>query len=721
MICVKKLLGSLFLIQLVFSFSVSGRITFSHVNSSFVISDTSSTVKVTSSSTLPGWKNASIVKSIDSSTKDNYDYFTDDSGGNVREEFIFEAKQALGSISETGFLFYDRVYGDMEEVAIGGASEIWGIKRGNLYIYDINGYTQVPGQNYPWHLVDSSGMYKISAGRDGSLWAIDAAGLPYRWNVQALSWESVPAPTSNFSRFWRIVIGDRNNVWAIAEDLSSQYEVYQWNGEVWKNRSIGSWYPNTVDNRYVKQSLAVGGDGCVYGIRSVDTSTTGTGTTRDLVKWDKDTQTWSKITLKVVDRISAQVVAMLSYSLGSISVGEEGSIWANVYDPYLPAVVYSIYGTMYNAHRLVKVGSDYILRPQKVTIDFIEAGYFAEIWMRDSIRNIWYRLVGGSIRSAENYLSELPSLSPYSSDYVFPSGSSEVEDLSLMEGISLAPDAFIYVDLGLVPVASPLYLNGGTVVLKSDLYLSSSSYFGSGGRISGHGYAVVFGGNVSINSGQSLKFTTSTIIDGQNHDLILGNGAQLIVDSGVTLTLKNVTVKYVQNMTMPSFCMLAPDSQLVFKNVELALSGDYTFTQGHLFIHDDVCVTGTSKFIYESSQASFFESRSTLYFDLDTTFSYSPSNADRTLLHMKDKTSHLYLNGCTFSAPAFSNGIMFTKGSLFLENNVNLLNLNGVVPNADVSKAISFGDGVNASNDFDVFVLAGAFVVSQGYVNYNPA
>ena len=715
---------SLFITGLfIFNFSVNSKITFSQTNSSFILSDTSSKINIPSSSSLIGWKNASIANGTAEDTKDNYDYFSDDSGGNVHEEFIYESKQALGSIAETGLLFYDNVACDMEEIAIGGASEIWGVKNNLLYIYDVNGYTQILGQDFPWRLV-GTGMYKISAGKDGSLWGLDNSGMPYRWNRTNLVWEAIPVPTSDFTRFWRISIGHRDHVWAIGHDGSSNPKVYQWDGLQWNDQSKGGWYPNTIDEQIVKQSLAVGGDGLVFGIRSTDTTATGTGTDRSLVQWDADLDTWNKIDLKVVDRLTSEVVTLTSNYLGNISVGEEDSIWANVNEPYLLQTVYDLYGTLYNANRMVTetsvTGTEYILRPQKVTIDHLQAGYYGEVWMHDSIRENWYRLVGGSIRSAENYFTELPDFRKFGDDYVFEYGASEVDDFCQLRGINLDLGALVYIGIH-VAVASPIFLNGGTIVLQSDLKLSSSSYFGSGGNISGKDKAIIFGGNVKIYEDSALKFISNTILDGRSGTLVLGDNSQLIVDSGVTVTLKNMKIKNFKTLTNPSIVMIDDDSQLVLKDVEIAMSGDYTFTQGKLFVYDDVIFTGTSKFIYESSQPIIIDSHSSLRFDFDSTFSFAPVSGDRSLISMIDESSSIYLNGATFSAPASSNGIQLTKGAFILDNDVDLINLDGSTPNSDISKAITFGDGANALNNLNVYVLSGAFVNSEGYIDYNPA
>ena len=168
--------------------------------------------------------------------------------------------------------------------------------------------------------------------------------------------------------------------------------------------------------------------------------------------------------------------------------------------------------------------------------------------------------------------------------------------------------------------------------------------------------------------------------------------------------------------------MMSPSSELSLQDVELALSSDYSFSQGYLFIDNDVMVTGTSIFAYESALPCYLRKFSTFYFDLGTTFSYVPSNSSRTLITMDDVSSVLYLNGCTLIAPADNryNGIRFSRGRLILDNHLKFENLNGITPNANISKAITFGDGASSQNNIDVKVLAGAFVEVEGYLDYDP-
>ncbi|MFH1644533.1 MAG: hypothetical protein ABIA74_05155 [bacterium] len=292
----------------------------------------------------------------------------------------------------------------------------------------------------------------------------------------------------------------------------------------------------------------------------------------------------------------------------------------------------------------------------------------------------------------------------------------------LKDGFKLAPDAHLYIQIPF-PLACPFDLSGGLLELGIDWHLSTSTTIcpqGGGGRIQGNGYALILDGNLVIPPGEYLEFTNNTIIDGLGHELILSGSGQLIVDMNTTLSFRNVVIKSLRNIPMqPSLVMNDTSSAVSFQNTKILLGSDYTFTQGYFYIHDDVILSGTSQFIFESNQNLWINDHSTLILDLGCTFSYAPQNGSRNLISMKDQTSFLYLNGATFTAPGngVNNGIELTKGSLILDNKINLQNMNGTIPNTVQSKAISFGNGT-ASDDLSINLLASAQVNINGYVDY---
>ena len=187
-----------------------------------------------------------------------------------------------------------------------------------------------------------------------------------------------------------------------------------------------------------------------------------------------------------------------------------------------------------------------------------------------------------------------------------------------------------------------------------------------------------------------------------------------------TLSFRNVVIKSLKNIPMqPSLVMNDTSSSIAFQNTKILLSSDYTFTQGYLFVHDDVVLSGTSQFIFESNQDLWINDHSTFIVDLGCTFSYAPRNGNKTSLKMKDPTSFLYLNGSTLNAPGntVNNGLELTKGSLILDNKINLQNFDGTNPNSTQNKAITFGNGT-ASDDLVINLLASALLNVEGYIDY---
>ncbi|MCF7799722.1 WD40 repeat domain-containing protein [Candidatus Babeliales bacterium] len=212
--------------------------------------------------------------------------------------------------------------------------------------------------------------------------------------------------------------------------------------------------------------------------------------------------------------------------------------------------------------------------------------------------------------------------------------------------------------------------NTGKIELLSNLHLEKSVTFtGAGGMLNGRGNTIFLNSDLNLPDNYILNITGNTIIDGKGHDLILGKWANITVDDSITLTLRNLTLKNTYtNYTVPPIIPCSIKSMVTFDNIEISLFDDFNFNQGKLFIHNDVDITGTYKFSYKSTQPMLIESNSCLYFDKDTTFEFYPSCTNNSLFTMQDKSSILYLDGCTLQTTL--TGMILTKGQLYLDNNV---------------------------------------------------
>jgi len=217
---------------------------------------------------------------------------------------------------------------------------------------------------------------------------------------------------------------------------------------------------------------------------------------------------------------------------------------------------------------------------------------------------------------------------------------------------------------------------------------------------------LVFKGEVSWMMSTTVQGECS--IFGKGGKVTIEGDGVITVTSGAQLTLENIELKGLTNQT---FRCSDDDSSVVFRNCKINLGSDFSFGTGSLLFEKDVVFTGTNKFIYSSQMTSTIASNATVTFDKDTTFKYDPSVANRDLLYMTDRTSSLFLDGCTLHST--ETGLRLTKGALFL-NNAITFNCEG----ANVSEAISLGNGVEDEN-LTVKLLSGADLTVYGALHYN--
>ncbi len=212
----------------------------------------------------------------------------------------------------------------------------------------------------------------------------------------------------------------------------------------------------------------------------------------------------------------------------------------------------------------------------------------------------------------------------------------------------------------------------GKLVLLSSLYLEPTVTFSvQGGQIDGRGHTIFLEGDLELPDNCVMNIIGDTVIDGNGKELKLGKWAQISVDNNVTLTLRNLSLKnsYTDYTVAPirpvSYC-----SQLALDNVDIRLADDFNFDQGQLFIHNDVAFSGTYKFSYNSTKQARITSDSCLYFSPDSIFEYHPSSTINNLIEFEDRSSCLYLDGCTLQST--HTGTRLTKGQLLLDNKVTL-------------------------------------------------
>ena len=285
--------------------------------------------------------------------------------------------------------------------------------------------------------------------------------------------------------------------------------------------------------------------------------------------------------------------------------------------------------------------------------------------------------------------------------YVFHDGAWNARGwIRFNDGFTVMPQATVSMDT-LTTVSGAIDLRDtGVLKLNNDLYLAHNVTLTDGGYIKGnaatYGQAntIFMGGDltlVSDNYGKVLHITGDwanngqsgdLVIDGCGHTLNIGSQAQIFVDTNVTLTLRNMTIKTSPASLMkPAIQLAAFGSKLALDNVMFDLGADFQFDQGQLFIHDDVAVTGTSAFVYQSPKPSYITSGATWSFEQGTTFSIAPATytdqpftagtaTSNNFIVLADQTAALSLNNCSLKT-TFT-GARFTKGMVLFDNKVAL-------------------------------------------------
>ncbi len=254
--------------------------------------------------------------------------------------------------------------------------------------------------------------------------------------------------------------------------------------------------------------------------------------------------------------------------------------------------------------------------------------------------------------------------------HVFSDGNYAQGFVRMNGGFTIKPGAKATLDTVISVSGSIDLRETGIMQLLSNLNLDSRISWSNGGYINGRGNAIILNDQLTIPASKIIHIIGDTIIDGcDKQTILLKEHARIFVENNATLTLRNIIIKNTRNNQLaPCIQVTGARSKLALDNAELAITGDMFFARGQLYAHNNVVFTGTSSFIYTSVAQSYVAPFSTLTFDLGTTFSFAPSSTEQDLFILQDKTSTLYLNGCTLKTT--SSGMRLTRGNLIFDNKV---------------------------------------------------
>ena len=297
----------------------------------------------------------------------------------------------------------------------------------------------------------------------------------------------------------------------------------------------------------------------------------------------------------------------------------------------------------------------------------------------------------------------------------------------LGNGFAVASRASAFMDTN-ISVSGQMDLGEtGTLVLLNNLYFDRSITLTSGGNIkgkatvSGDAKTIFLGGDLTLAADSYAKVLHITgdwsnsgtsgdlIIDGRGHTLDIQDRAQIFVDTNVTLTLRNMTIRTgPKSINNPPIQLAALGSKLALDNVMFDLGADLHFPQGQIFIHNEVAVTGTSAFVYQSPVPSYITSGATWSFEYGTTFSVAPvtftdcpytvnnTYTNNKFIVLADSSSALYLSGCSLKT-TFT-GMRLRTGMVLFDNKVAIDTTAGVELATTTTSPIAYVGGGVANN-----------------------
>ena len=297
------------------------------------------------------------------------------------------------------------------------------------------------------------------------------------------------------------------------------------------------------------------------------------------------------------------------------------------------------------------------------------------------------------------------------------------------------------------PLYGNIVFNNGassTLQLGSDLRLGTTGWFNGDsttyGSISGAGNpaagaaagnAILMGGDQTLAG--NLTITSTLIIDGCGHTLTVSSNGRFTLDNRSTLTLRNMDL--VISVTSP-FTTTGVQGYIGLENVNIFLTqnstifGSTTNALNMTRIQGFVGVWGPYRAYANSTRFDnpngyktniAINQGSTLYIGPGTTLdlkNLAMPKANK--IGLNDSTSTLWLDGCELywgTTTAANLGLQLQRGTLLLDDKVKITDTSS--PNNAVDTGFVLGDGSSSSNDVDVRVLGGGYVIMNGAMKYN--
>ncbi len=238
----------------------------------------------------------------------------------------------------------------------------------------------------------------------------------------------------------------------------------------------------------------------------------------------------------------------------------------------------------------------------------------------------------------------------------------------------------------------------------------------SPGLLIGNDATLIFGNLTTVEIGEHQTLTTTlyfegaAILNGKGKILEIGTGGSLVLRPGSSLLIDNIGLRGIsenQIRCMDNRCTVS------LGDVVWEQDGDFTFTQGALFVKGLWEIVGTGTFGFQTDKTLLISRFGTMHLDERMTFSYSPPIANRDLIVCENGYSTLSINSATLMST--TTGMRFTGGRLMMDGYNYIQNPGGVAE----SQFIAFGNGTTAGNVNVIVGPAATFEILSGSLLYD--
>lgn len=194
-------------------------------------------------------------------------------------------------------------------------------------------------------------------------------------------------------------------------------------------------------------------------------------------------------------------------------------------------------------------------------------------------------------------------------------------------------------------------------------------------------------------------------INGCCYAINFGDNGAIVIDSGASLMLEDVTVN---NISSNQIRCIDNTVTLSIKNSTFIQDGNYSFTIGAISVDGDLVLESGNEtvytFSYESSAPVAISEKSAIYVTKGIAFGLTGP------ITFADDTSIICLQDGTMRVSG--SGLDFTVGTLKIEHDSALV--------VDTTYGVTLGDGTLAVNDFTIDIASGArLTIENGIVYYN--